>query len=43
MLGNRFFATPISLIGNRLTSDSAGGMRLIRRDILARLYPFPMA
>jgi hypothetical protein len=40
-LGNLLFATLVSLIGNHRISDSASGMRLIRRDLLARLYPLP--
>ena len=40
-VGNLFFAALVSLIGNRRISDSASGMRVIRRDVLARLYPLP--
>jgi hypothetical protein len=40
-VGNLFFATLVSLIGNRRISDSASGMRIIRREVLARLYPLP--
>jgi glycosyltransferase involved in cell wall biosynthesis len=40
-VGNIFFATLVSLIGNRHISDSASGMRLIRREALAQLYPLP--
>jgi hypothetical protein len=40
-VGNLFFASLVSLIGNHRISDSASGMRLIRRDVLARLYPLP--
>jgi hypothetical protein len=40
-VGNLFFAALVSLIGNRHISDSASGMRLIHRDVLARLYPLP--
>jgi hypothetical protein len=40
-LGNLFFAALVSLIGNHHISDSASGMRLIHRDVLARLYPLP--
>jgi len=40
-VGNVFFATLLSVIGNRRISDSASGMRLIRRQMLARLYPLP--
>lgn len=40
-VGNIFFATLVSLIGNHRISDSASGMRIIRRDVLGRLYPLP--
>lgn len=40
-MGNLFFATLVSLIGNRRISDSASGMRIIHRDVLSRLYPLP--
>jgi hypothetical protein len=40
-VGNLFFAALVSLIGNRHISDSASGMRIIRRDILPGLYPLP--
>lgn len=40
-IGNLFFARLVTLIGRQYVSDSASGMRLIRRDILARLYPLP--
>jgi hypothetical protein len=40
-IGNRFFAKLVSLIGNQHISDSASGMRVIRRDVLPRLYPLP--
>jgi glycosyltransferase involved in cell wall biosynthesis len=40
-VGNLFFAGLVSLIGNRRITDSASGMRVIRRDVLARLYPLP--
>jgi hypothetical protein len=39
--GNLFFATLVSLIGNQRISDSASGMRIIRQDMLPRLYPLP--
>jgi glycosyltransferase involved in cell wall biosynthesis len=39
--GNLFFASLISLIGSRRISDSASGMRIIRREALPRLYPLP--
>jgi len=40
-LGNLIFATLVSLLGNHRVSDSSSGMRVIRRDALARLYPLP--
>ena len=40
-VGNLFFATLVSLIGNRHISDSASGMRVIRREVLDHLYPLP--
>lgn len=40
-VGNLFFAKLVSLIGNQRISDCASGMRIIRRDMLARLYPLP--
>lgn len=40
-IGNVFFARLLSLVGRRAVSDSASGMRVFRRDILATLYPLP--
>ncbi len=40
-LGNWFFAGLLSLVGNAHVADSASGMRVLRRDILAQLYPLP--
>ena len=40
-VGNLFFATLVSLLGNRRISDSASGMRIIHREALPRLYPLP--
>jgi hypothetical protein len=40
-VGNLFFANLVSLIGNHHISDSASGMRIIRRTVLPRLYPLP--
>jgi hypothetical protein len=40
-LGNRVFAGLISILGNHPVSDSASGMRVVRRAILPRLYPLP--
>lgn len=39
--GNLFFAWLLSRLGRKHVSDSASGMRVFRRDILARLYPLP--
>ena len=40
-LGNRLFATSISLIAATRIADSASGMRVIRRTSLDKLYPLP--
>jgi hypothetical protein len=40
-VGNVFFATLVSLIGNCHISDSASGQRVIHREALPRLYPLP--
>jgi len=40
-IGNIVFANLVSLLGNHRISDSASGMRVIRRDALPRLYPLP--
>ncbi len=40
-IGNRFFATLLSLIGRQQVSDSASGMRVFKREILDRIYPLP--
>lgn len=40
-LGNIIFARLVSLISARSITDSASGMRVFRRDLLARLYPLP--
>jgi len=40
-IGNIFFANLVSLVGNHRVSDSASGMRVIRREILPLLYPLP--
>lgn len=39
--GNLFFANLLSLVGRMPISDSASGMRVFNRAILARLYPLP--
>lgn len=40
-IGNLLFARLVSLLGNHHVSDSASGMRVIRREALDRLYPLP--
>lgn len=40
-VGNWLFANLVSLIGNHRITDSASGMRVIRREALPRLYPLP--
>jgi glycosyltransferase involved in cell wall biosynthesis len=40
-LGNHLFARLVSLIGNQPVTDSASGMRVFRRETLARMYPLP--
>lgn len=40
-IGNRFFATLLSIVGRQNVSDSASGMRVFRRDVLERIYPLP--
>lgn len=40
-LGNRVYALILSALSNREVSDTASGMRVIRRDALERLYPLP--
>ena len=40
-VGNFFFANLISLISNERISDSASGMRVLRREALPHLYPLP--
>ena len=40
-IGNTFFATFISLIGQKKISDSASGMRVMHREVLPRIYPLP--
>ena len=39
--GNLFFARLLSLIGRQRVSDSASGMRVFKREALARIYPLP--
>ena len=40
-LGNWFFAGLLSLISRQAVSDSASGMRVFHREVLARIYPLP--
>lgn len=40
-IGNRFFATLLSLLARRRVTDSASGMRVFRRSLLSRIYPLP--
>ncbi len=40
-LGNSLFAALVSLLGDQSVSDSASGMRVLKREILPLLYPLP--
>jgi len=40
-LGNRIYALILSALSNRVVTDTASGMRVIRRDVLEQLYPLP--
>ena len=40
-LGNRLFALLLGFLSGQAVSDTASGMRVIRRDSLAKLYPLP--
>jgi len=40
-IGNLFFATLLTLLGNQRVTDSASGMRVFRREILEKTYPLP--
>ena len=40
-VGNLFFAGLLSVLGRMRITDSASGMRVFRREILAKLYPLP--
>lgn len=40
-IGNRIYAFILSLLSNKVVTDTASGMRVIRRDALRRLYPLP--
>ncbi|MCC7292484.1 MAG: glycosyltransferase family 2 protein [Phycisphaerales bacterium] len=39
--GNRAYAAILGMLSNRRVTDTASGMRVIRRDALPRLYPLP--
>ena len=40
-LGNKIFASLISLIANTYITDSSSGFRVLKRDSLSKLYPLP--
>ncbi len=40
-IGNFFFANLLTLISNTRVTDSASGMRVFKKDALARMYPLP--
>jgi len=40
-LGNRIYALILSALSNKVVSDTASGMRVIRREVLRHLYPLP--
>ncbi len=40
-LGNWLFAGLVTFLGNHRVRDCASGMRVIRREVLPRLYPLP--
>lgn len=40
-LGNRAYALILSALSNKIVTDTASGMRVIRREALAHLYPLP--
>jgi len=40
-VGNRLWSGLVSTLGGRRVLDPASGMRVFRREILARLYPLP--
>jgi glycosyltransferase involved in cell wall biosynthesis len=40
-VGNRFYALLINLLGNTSITDSASGMRVIKKTSLKKLYPLP--
>jgi glycosyltransferase involved in cell wall biosynthesis len=40
-IGNRVYAFILSALSNKVVTDTASGMRVIRRDVLPQLYPLP--
>jgi glycosyltransferase involved in cell wall biosynthesis len=40
-IGNTLFAGLVTVIGHVRITDSASGQRILRRDVLERLYPLP--
>jgi glycosyltransferase involved in cell wall biosynthesis len=40
-IGNTLFAGLVTMIGNIRITDSASGQRILRRDVLEKLYPLP--
>src|SRR5262245_35231859 len=40
-VGNTLFAGLVSMIGNVRITDSASGQRILKRDVLQKLYPLP--
>ncbi len=40
-VGNFIWSNLVSVIGNQRVADPASGMRVVRRDALAQLYPLP--
>jgi hypothetical protein len=40
-IGNHLFAGMVSLLGTERIQDSASGMRIVRRQVLPKLYPLP--
>ncbi len=40
-IGNTIFATLVSVVSHRRVTDSASGQRVLRREVLSKLYPLP--
>lgn len=40
-IGNVLFANLVSVISNQRITDSASGMRIFKKSVLARIYPLP--